>query len=75
MILANEVPQYPLSHSVLSRIVFSSDTVSHQPRITMISALGAILVAAGAAIRLRAYEGMGDMFTFRRHHQEGQPVD
>jgi len=41
----------------------------------MISALGAILVAAGAAIRLRAYEGMGDMFTFRRHHQEGQPVD
>jgi len=73
MILANTFPQYPITHSILSNITFSSDAYSHQPRLTAMSALAAILVAVGIAIRLRAYEDMGDMFTadvtIRKNHR------
>ncbi|KAF9554401.1 hypothetical protein CPC08DRAFT_175474 [Agrocybe pediades] len=63
MILANAFPQYPISHIVLSKITFSDDGYTHQPRLTTMSFIGAILVSLGIAFRLRAYEDIDDMFT------------
>ncbi|KAF4622065.1 hypothetical protein D9613_009103 [Agrocybe pediades] len=37
MILANAFPQYPISHIVLSKITFSDDGYTHQPRLTTIN--------------------------------------
>jgi len=63
MILANAFPEYSVSHTILSMITFADNGYSHQPRLTTMSAVGAMAMILGSAFRLRSYEDMGDMFT------------